>query len=1172
MSWFETLGKSVSGAAEFAANPKTYKGAEHLINNAATTMQGGFGALQQDVTLGPIASSIGVGGQQFLNDLSEHPALRIAAGAVPAAMSMNPLVGAAGYMASGLLKKPDQQQLQQQLDQLQDTKVRTDISLASQQARKDIQKRGDIYDWVDTAKKTMVNAPIFPGEAISGIGVGVEALGDLVQGKGFHPLQKYKEEGFEALFEEQKKGNNNKLFLFGQSGEDKLSSIPEEVYSRIPDDVKRDILLENTDSQYDLMAEFEKATNGWESEDIVDKLLLKKYEDGDVTSEKVDLFRNEFQSQLKAREFRAAVVADPWMVAGIEGVPVKIVNKVASSLLKASKIPNKGKNIFKAFGKSKDVLSGKKVPSEIPSMEKGLSEIDDIIKQAETPPVSQPRLSEKEFHTLKKGIIEDTKIPFEQKQQLLKQAENITDFTKVAPAVNKIQSASTKQKVIDLQKKVPTLDNKDAADVLLQEAKTAQKAQVDEISKDIWQKIVARGGGEVAENAPLVSMYTPPQVSQQAGKLVADQAVNIPPIQVEFSNPLQKLFYEISMPWNKAIAKGYGMDFARYQEVTQAITKNFAEPLSKLIFGNFDPDNVKLVKSVMGASGSELAKAATKHTPGTPLIFDNLGAARKLDNLLLKSNRVPAIKASMASVIESAPIIKAPEATMEVADEIITRNYDGIVKHFTSIGIPEATAKKAAVFYNKALERSGLSGAGGLAIAADEGVTAGKAYNVEILNDLDGLDRSIATELHEDFHQMVDYLRIIMEPGNVPRVIKDIIITDLKGPGKKYFVGLIDSLNSIKTHRTVLMDEMLSYFVQTKQEMRKGLFTDNPVSKKFMSLFRKANNGDKEARTLLDNLEGVEQQIRQHGDEVEKGIIKELQDTVLPNGETAWDTVNKLDPTDMKGMLPGANYGPSRTSIGLNQLYLDDSAQRMNRMKEVMGTQEVVYRGAKQKPSTGKVRTNYGSEDQLYGAGSYSSTNPAQAFPYSGAGELTDDIAKKWDPGTADVRAYYPSLERPLFWDEQVPMDIVDTLKNSKNKYIKEVYEELAPELNKGMTMENLPMDLHIILEDVIGLPKEKAGKLLLNELWKKAGYDGFIGPSTETTKGFGKGGLEVVPFEGHNLFERTKELRELGKKSAQRVKKSVQDIDLSDDIEAINNVQNRTKSGINYHINKGAE
>jgi len=1227
MNLWENIAKGASEFGQMAANPKTYRNLEHLVNTGGEALQGGYQSLVKDPHIGPYAAGLGAAAYNTINSpvvgnvqkfLENNPGLRAGAGALRGLSTLNPIAGIAASQAHRLLPSsidPSLEQLQNQKKFLQDTRQSLEVSKAMSDERERLDSQGDIYDIRNSLAEQAVNLPMYAQQAISFVGEGVTG------GLGDDWDKSWEEKGYKDYYEAFERENKNKMF-FGNLpyipgdtkkadyGREKLARLPKEVVDRIPDAAFKDIYEGNVNSQYNLSQIVEDAQKMQEL-NVASALIEEQFRNGDIkTREEADKAIEQVKSNQALRDFTAEAVTDPLTYLD----PFKGVGNIGKSVLKSAKIPNinKLKDLPKAFGKSKDVLSGK-VPSVINESDDVIKNIDNIIKEAETPQIkevevisegikSNTKLTESQFHKQKRQIIDNPSLQHEQKQQLLKQLESQTEFKKVEPKIGKLESQAAKQEVRNIQSQIPEMDNKDAADVLLNQTRKAMTKEADEVANGVWENMKKYGGPDVVDG-PLVSTYTPPKVGLTAkNTMQVNPALNPDQIEVQFRNPIQKLMYELSLPYNRAIIEGYGMDFAKSKDVMSSMTRNFAEPLTKFLTGGFNEADIQTVKRMMGMAGSELAKKSINHVPGTPLHFDNLKVSEMLDNFLLSKNKVPATKKSVLGALKEAPSIKFPKASAESAGEEIIKGYDNVSNYFTGIGIPEQTAKKAAVFYNKVIERSGLSGAGGIQEAAEEGIAAGKALNTDVLNQLDGLDKSIAIELHEDFHQLFDYMRATTDnPRAVPGIIKDALTKDLPDVGNKLFNQIKKSLKSIDTHDSIILDEAMSYFVQTKNELRKGIFTDNPVTRTFASIMRRANNGDEAARRLLDNFEGVEQAIRTHGDEFEQGIINELKSTTLPDGQNAWDTINRVDPTNMKGIFPGANYGKGKTSLGEYQGFLEDSTKRMSRLQEIMGSQEVVYRGTTKAPSTGKPRTNPISNDQMYGPGTYTSTNPQQAFGYTGLGKMPDQTAKSWQgQGTGDMRAYYQGLERPLFWDEQVPMDLFETVIESKNKTIQKAIEIIGGEEQIAiMSMEEFVKDMPEAIQMVLNPKLQKAWKyddlvasqtkhgeevfnLLMDEIYKKSGYDGFVGPATDDTLGLVQGGgFEVVPFEGHNLLERTKEMRELGKKSPKTKNftltpnKAYGDegpIDLADLTDQINNIQNRTAKGINYHINRGIE
>jgi len=923
MNLWENIARGASEVGQMAVNPKTYRTLEHLVNTGGQALQGGYNTLQQNPYIGPYVTGAGIAAQQAINapvlqNIKENPMVRAGMGALTGFSSLNPLIGATVSQLPKLLpdtQSPSQEQLQSRLQNIQESQTAFDLSRAKEKGRKKAAESGDIHDWKETLLNQAVYLPKFGGELISGAGEFITG------GLGEDWDKSWQEKGYEQFYESFERENKNKIF-FGEMpfisdneqkenyGIQKLSEMSPEVKQYLPDDVFRDIYEGNVSSKYDLDKEFKKATQIYETDSIVRPLLLEKVSLGEISQEEAMKAYSEHLNEQKLREFATYALTDPLMYVD-PGHAIKPIQK-GLGLVKEV-LPKVGSQIKKA-SRSKDVLTGKKVSSVIDESDKIVQDIDNVIKEVETPQIKEIRgvsegisqkskLTESQFNRQKRNIVENPNIPFEEKQQMLKQLANQTKFKKVDPKLGKVESQAAKQRAREIQEAHPGLDNKDTAEVMLNESRRAIQKEADDIANTAWHKMKQYGGPEVIDT-PLTSTYTPPKVSlTPKNTMKSDQAVNPLPIEIQFRNPIQKLFYELSLPYNRAIIEGYGMDFNQHKQIMSNMTKNFAEPLTKILTGGFAPDKIQKTKRIMGAVGSELAKKSINHTPGTPLIFDNLKVSEMLDNFLLSTNQAPSIKKSVLGSLTEAPVIKAPKASVSEAGEELLSQYDKITSYFTGIGIPENVAKKTAVFYNRVIEKSSLSGAGAITEAAEEGITAGKAFNVDILNDLDGLDRSIAIELHEDFHQLFDYMRTSTDnPRAVSGIIKDALTKDIPDAGNKLYNQIKKALKQIDTDDSIILDEAMSYFVQSKNELRKGIFTDNPVSKVFASIMRRASNGDENARKLLDNFEGVEQAVRQHGDEFEKQIVLELKNITLPDGQNAWSTINRVNPETMKGL------------------------------------------------------------------------------------------------------------------------------------------------------------------------------------------------------------------------------------------------------------------------------
>lgn len=1169
MNLWEKAAKGFQGMGKALVNPKTYKGLENIINNAVTGIEGGYDSLQKNPYIGSQASAVGLHAQDMVSLYrNNNNAYRAA---MAGALQLNPLTAAATPILAAYNNKigsVTKEQEQNQLDTLKQMKKNADLSDYTAKLRKDMEGKGNIHSIAEEIKNQSVKAPLFIGEFGAGLASLGEAAYDLTQGEGFHPIKTY-EEKYQPTFDELKKVNKNKVFFdklpFMETGDvteaakHKLSELPDEIYTRLPDEVKADILQGNIESQYDFDSELMKATQSWERDSIVNDFFKAKAASGEMTPDEINNALQSYDVSVKQRQYGAEALTDPWMIPEIEALPFMA-----------------GKYLLKGAKAAKNV----KTAAQTSKIDSYLKEIDNILDGIKSPQNKAANLTSEQNKVLSDQVKRMENLTGEDKTKLLSKINSVTE---VSPVNTKSPiDMSLQNQVQDIKQTMPDFNNEEIGRVLTLQADEALKSNADEVANRVMQKM--QSVSEDMFDPSLSSIYEPPKVDIVNGTMKPNPGKQVNPVEVQFRNSLQKTFYEMSLPWNRTIAEGYSMDWNDYKQRVTAITKNFAEPLTEMIYGNTAPENIKNVKRVLGSIGSELAKTVNNITPGAPLDFDNLKASKMLDDLLIDADSSVKAKRTIGEALKSKVLDPVTEA-----EDTIKGSYNNIVDYFESIGIPRQLARKAAPFYNKVLETTKLGDTKGLQIGTGDGLTAGKAYNLDMFQSPDGLERSIATELHEDFHSLFDYIRSAMPSSEATKLVKSHVLEGLDSQGKKYLNRLFKDIKSIGVESGIQVDELMAYFVQSKQELRKGVQTSNPVIQNFKGLMLKANNGDRDANKLLDNLEGLEQVVRGLGDDFEAKIIEDLRNTVLPNGSNAWDTINRIDVGNIKGALPGMNYGASKKSVAEYSGFMQDSAQRMERLKGLLNNQGTVYRGTIRPPSTGKVRTNFGSVDQVYGPGAYSSTNPEQAFAYTGLGPMKgiDDIKSMPKGVNPTLKEYYPDLERPLFWDEQVPLDVVSTLENSDNPVIQKAFETLGGVEGVSLyEMQDFITDLNLAVQDAIkpGVinatdakeiteAAKEAGPLILEEVWNKAGYDGFVGPNTENIlSGMSKGdkgfmeGLEVVPFSGHNLFERTSEIRKLDKIKS---KKSTAG-ELSSITDQINNVSKNNVKRINYRINQG--
>jgi hypothetical protein len=1125
MNWFEDSGKFIQGAGEGIAkavsDPRNLRRIDLYGNAVLSGIGAGIGGLANNPYIGGAINNVIPAVQSGINAISAPSPSQLAA------QANNNTINYKSQEAGQKVK----------------------------QSRASLKEKGNIQDLAEAIPRNLVETAAFAGGLAGGFDAALEEIPQAIQGKGFHPLKRYNETYAPYIDNLKHQAMNN--IVLHKDGTKILDEMPDEIYKNLPDAVKSDILKNNKNSQFNYDNEFKKAEQTHEDSVVQDFLKFQVANKKMTPDQAVQVFNNHKTGQ------------------GIREVGMSL----ADPLLAVDAISGIGKGISKQLAKATSELQvaqkGAKQLKEVSSI---IDDYGQIPTKVDKSIVEQPIMSQK---------IAQVSKPIE--------TQKVIERAKVNATVpDKIQEVNVQKQISEIQNLLDNVDNKDAAEIVLQRTKDVIKSDTDAVANKLYSKLM-----NLSEDVPtqpnLVSTYTPPKVGiNHKGELTHLPEANLPPVEITFRNPFQKVMYEMSMPYNKAIAEGYGMEWKSYSQRSHNITKSMVEPLAELIAGNQAPEFLNRVKSVLGGIGSEIAKFSANN-PGKPIIFDELMNAKKLDGLLSRAVRPEQVKRTLAEGVSALSDISREERRISAIERYANIKYNKQVDHFINMGLPEDLAEEAAPFYMKLIEDHKLVNTRGIAIAGDrEGTTAGKAMAADLFDDP---DMAINVDLHEDMHVKFDYIRATTKDVSKTQKLFDNILKDgLGNQGKKYLNDIIKGVKGLKTAPENILDEMTAYYVQTKNAMQKGVPIQNSVMNKYQNLIMQARNGDDEAANFLDNMESMRSFVLQNADQYEQNLVSKLQNTKLPDGTTAWDKVNQLDPTDIKGTFPGEKYGKV-TNLGDSEKFIQDSANRINRMKELMGDQQHTFRGAFNYPSTGKMRVNYGSMDQMYGPGAYTSTNPAQAFGYTGLGPgETMDAPANWRVNQSkgpDFRSFYPDMERPLFWDEQVPLDIVTVLEKSKNPVIQDALEALGGIEGVSMyEMGEFVKDIQIAVQEAMNplinsatdideykTAAAKAGPLVLDEIYKKAGYDGFIGPNTDEALGVTQGGYEVVPFEAHQLHERTDKMRaaDVAAKLKKSSKKSVNDkrVEVKGDpeIDAIidkvtNSSKNNTKR-IGYHINQ---
>lgn len=1170
----------IKEAAKFASNPVNLRRVDVYGNSVLGNIAGGMGGLASNPYIGGAVSSVIPTIQESINKYGEFRQSdlgKIVAPAISAATAItNPAFSLANTFA-GNIKPPTKEQKANQENSQKALKNDYENSKKLQKYKEDLKKKGDIVNWDDFLIRNTINLPAFGAGLVNPILSALDTPGEMinhaVKGDYLNPLEAFNKvyKNRESSIQEFERNANNSVYIglgkrdtMGKegSGRARLKSKPLELIQRMDELNPKaidDILMDRTDSQHDYLELETQALRSLET-DFIRDMLNYKVSTGSKTIQEAEQEYSDHEKGQQARE-AASWILDPLIFYDVAKTGLNIGGKALGIGSKLQKVQKGAKEI-------KDVSKLINEYGQIPT------KVDNSIPQA-------PKTIEK---------LADVSKPMEEVKVLEKAKSNVVKPEKVSQA--KIQEET------DLIKNtVNGIDNKQAAEIVLQRTSDKITQQADEVANKLWKKIAGLSE-DVPAQPELTSVYTPPKVSIGLdGKMIHDPTAVLPPVQITFRNGMHKLFYEMSMPYNKAIFEGFGMDWKTHSKIAKNITKSVVEPLAEVMAGNKAPEFINRIKSALGQAGSEIAKFAAKN-PGKPIIFSELKASKTIDGLLQRLSRNESVQRSLQDGISSIEQVSREERRINAAERLANIKNNKQVKAFTELGLPEDLAERTAPFYQATVMDKKLINNKGLNIPGNKpGTSIGKVLS-ESLTDTDDL---INVSLHEDTHKMFEYL--YAQTGNAKaalQYVKNTLIKDLPDASIKYLKKVLTNIKSLGTEESNYLTELVAYHVQTKDMYRRMGGVRNQVTNALDTIRLKAVNGDDAAAMLLDRLDEVSKFIKRYADTYEQNLVNELQALKFEDGSTAWDRVNKLDPTKVHGNFPGEKYGKI-TSLGEHAAYLEDSTKRMNRLQEIMGSQEVVYRGTLKPLSTGKPRTNPLSNDAMYGPGTYTSTNPQQAFAYTGNGMLTDNPNKKLVNPKGDMRAYYQGLERPLFWDEQVPLDLYKTVAESKNPTIKKAIEFIGGEEEIAlMSMEDFSESMPQAIQHALN-PKlknalrtedfeasqRKYGKqvfdILMDEIYKKSGYDGFVGPNTDEALGYTKGGgFEIVPFEGHNLLERTSEMRKAdlaAKKIPSKTRKytltpkKLEDeygsIDLEDITNQINNIQNRTASGINYHINR---
>lgn len=946
------------------------------------------------------------------------------------------------------------------------------------------------------------------GAAIMGAaGAGQALLAEGAEQLGLIDERKFKDRLAEnnKLVDRGKRALKNKDFLNNYD----INTFDPETLKYWDPEVKHAFLNKINHPDIDFHEEAQIAKEKREKEASVQE-LQKRIDSGSMTREEALKILDAQEASLGARRLASEIIMDPLNVIDVAEVGVKI----GSKLLKGAKGIDKAKEVTSALAKTPiahideyDTKTATKVVEDYENIIKEQKVLDDSLDKGKITVDDYVNLSD-ELETKKATSLDFLKNRFGvEGEHLLKD-----------PAVHATEI------IQDVKKLNPGISNEKAVEVVMSQKTLMRQEDIIKRSDEIVNNFMSNEGlnpDPVMKNAILNKepvMYTPPKLKiDDTGKLMPD-TMNVmapQPVQLEFTNSVQRLLFEFSTPYIKAIGEGMGFkSWDQYRESMKEIDKVVIQPLAKVLFGDAPtPKQITKLKENLGAIKSNIDKELTRRgdQPGRVL---NVGQLENVNNMIedLIRGNIDTSDVSRASTDVGGFYEPATKNDLTVFSALRDKADQEIEFLVNSHGMSKEEATSLVRGTPVVGSSNYLSGPGmsdGLTAAINEGKLAkGEAK---------AIDKAAAIE-HEKLHIAVDHL-YSNGVGDVLESKMERFERELPIRARKQFEAFFNLLEPPTSRDFV--DEVSAYTRQYR--VLKGHAKGDEIIKSYDAL-----------KFIDDN------------PELRKELMK--WDDLIKKQEEVWAVERAKIVRESKKLKPGQI--PTR-KINMNS-YIDNSSSlkakqydevnRQDRMKQLLGEDQmyedgrpVVYRG-EEDLYTPRIDTE--ADDAMLGPGHYTSSDFNQASRYTNIGGY--DGFKTLDSSNPDPKElermqkavieaksegrnpqlYQEAieLEKPLFWDERPKSDILEAFEKTKDQRLIEFkqYLDSDPYFIKTGNMSDM-MNALPNFADEFGIERADIWDAFKKDILDPNGYDGMISKSTDGDEGY-----EFVNFNLHQVKRKT--------------------------------------------------
>lgn len=868
------------------------------------------------------------------------------------------------------------------------------------------------------------------------------------------------------------------------------------------------------------------------------KILQQQINEGKITREEAIKLITAQENSLGLRKGVSEIVDDPLNIIDVAEIGSSLGKKAMKGIGELSKLRSIGnpkiEETIADVGKHLDGGEAKLTPSTTEPIVSDLptSEVPKIEPQAM--PKSKESLVSDYENTIKEQTkinkaLDDGKITPEEYSQASEALEankakaliDLKDMHGVeAEHILKSPEVHAQEVIQDVKKMNPGITNQDAVKEVMAQKKLLHNEELISKSDEIVNRFMSNDGldpdpimkNSILSKAPIP--YTPPKLTINEKGVLAHNINDLTPsqpVQLEFTNSLQRILFEFSVPYNKAIGEGMGFrSWDQYKNSMEEINKVVIQPLAKAIFGDAPTaKQISKLKENLGAMKGHIDKECARrgNIPGQVINIGETGNLNDMVNDLIRGNVDTTSRASSDVGGFYEPPSKVDSATFQrMRDKSNVEIQNLMVGH----GLTEQEAQSLvrgapSIVSNKLL--SGPAMSDGLNIAINEGrMTKGEAKVI---------DKKAAIQ-HEKLHVSIEHLyqngvgdilesKLMALENAMPAKAGEQyqrFFDMLDPPSERDFV---DELSAYIRQYRVAMEHPRGFevvkqydalnFIHQNPEMRKELFKWDDMMRKQEELW------------AVDRAKIVR----------ESGKLKP--------GEITTRKIDMNSYTDNSSNLKAMQY---------------DEVNRQDRLKQLLGPDQQYHEG---RPVTFRGEDDLydpqilpGGDDAMLGEGHYSTTNFNQATKYTGItgyegahalesgnvedlGRMASNTNKSLQAGKKP-QLYQEAieLEKPLFADETMKSDMINSFKNTDDEIVKSIlnYVQEDNDFRKTKSVGALIGNISNYADEM-GLDRADVWKRFKKEILDPNGYDGMVSPPTDMVD-VGPEGLEIASFNLHQV------------------------------------------------------